>query len=76
MFRGGSRTAATSKVELFVTIVNGWNTILPVTKKLRTLLGHYQAVRLNISNQIRTKDWFKYAEYNKYYLNSKILHMV
>ena len=24
MFRGGSRTAATSKVELFVIIVNGW----------------------------------------------------
>ena len=32
MFRGGSRTAATSKVELFVIIVNGWKPLTIITK--------------------------------------------
>ena len=36
MFRDGSRTAATSKVELFVIIVNGWKP-LPVITKNSTL---------------------------------------
>ena len=30
--RGGSRTAATSKVELFVIIVNGWKPLTIITK--------------------------------------------
>ena len=30
--RGGSRTAATSKVELFVIIVNGWKLLTIITK--------------------------------------------
>ena len=30
--RGGSRTAATSKVELCVIIVNGWNPLTIITK--------------------------------------------
>ena len=32
LFRGGSRTAATSKTELFVIIVNGWKPLTIVTK--------------------------------------------
>ena len=32
IYRGGSRTAATSKVELFVMIVNGWKPITIITK--------------------------------------------
>ena len=32
MFRGGSRVAATSKMELFVIIVNGWKPLTIVTK--------------------------------------------
>ena len=32
VFRGGSRTAATSKVELFVIIVNGWKPLTIITK--------------------------------------------
>ena len=31
-FRGGSRTTATSKVELFVIIVNGWKPLTIITK--------------------------------------------
>ena len=30
--RGGSRTAATTKVELFVIIVNGWKPLTIITK--------------------------------------------
>ena len=30
--RGGSRTAATSKMELFVVIVNGWKPLTIITK--------------------------------------------
>ena len=30
--RGGSRTAATSKVEMFVIIVNGWKPLTIITK--------------------------------------------
>ena len=30
--RGGSRTAATSKMEHFVIIVNGWNPLIIITK--------------------------------------------
>ena len=30
--RGGSRTAATSRVELFVIIVNGWKSLTIITK--------------------------------------------
>ena len=30
--RGGSRTAATSKAELFVIIVNGWKPLTIITK--------------------------------------------
>ena len=32
-FRGGSRTAATSKMEHFVIIVNGWKTLTIITKR-------------------------------------------
>ena len=32
VFRGGSRTAATSKVELFVIIVNGWQPLTIITE--------------------------------------------
>ena len=32
-YRGGSRTAATSKVEPFVIIVNGWNPLTITTKQ-------------------------------------------
>ena len=32
MFRDGSRTAATSKVELFVIIVNDWKPLTIITK--------------------------------------------
>ena len=32
LIRGGSRTAATSKVELFVIIVNGWKPLTIITK--------------------------------------------
>ena len=31
-FRGGSRTAATSKMELFVITVNGWKPLTIITK--------------------------------------------
>ena len=31
--RGGSRTAATSKMERFVIIVNGWNALTIITKR-------------------------------------------
>ena len=31
-FRGGSRTVATSKVELFMIIVNGWKPLTIITK--------------------------------------------
>ena len=31
-YRGGSRTAATSKMELFVIIVNGWQALTSITK--------------------------------------------
>ena len=31
--RGGSRTAATSKMERFVTIVNGWKLLTIITKR-------------------------------------------
>ena len=31
-FRGGSRTAATSKMEPFVIIVNGWKPLTIITK--------------------------------------------
>ena len=31
--RGGSRTAATSKIESFVIIVNGWNPLTIITKR-------------------------------------------
>ena len=32
VLRGGSRTAATSKVELFLIIVNGWKPLTIITK--------------------------------------------
>ena len=32
LIRGGSRTAAASKVELFVIIVNGWRPLTIITK--------------------------------------------
>ena len=32
MCRGGSRTAETSKMELFVIIVNGWKPLTNITK--------------------------------------------
>ena len=32
-FRGGSRTAATSKMEHFVIIVNGWKPLTIITKR-------------------------------------------
>ena len=32
IFRGGSRTAGTSKMELFVIIVNGWKSLTIITK--------------------------------------------
>ena len=35
--RGGSRTAATSKMELFVIVVNGWKPLNIITK--RSILG-------------------------------------
>ena len=31
--RGGSRTAATSKMERFMIIVNGWNSLTIITKR-------------------------------------------
>ena len=37
MFRGRFRTAATSKVELFVIIVNGWKPLTLITKSSSTL---------------------------------------
>ena len=33
IFRGGSRTAATSKMERFVIIVNGWKPLTIITKR-------------------------------------------
>ena len=33
MYRGGSRTTATSKMERFVVIVNGWKPLTIVTKR-------------------------------------------
>ena len=33
MTRGGSRTAATSKIEHFVIIVNGWKPLTIITKR-------------------------------------------
>ena len=33
MFRGGSRTAATSKVERFVILVNRWKPLAIITKR-------------------------------------------
>ena len=33
MLRGGSRTAATSKMERFVIIVNGWKSLTIITKR-------------------------------------------
>ena len=33
MIRGGSRTAATSKMERFVIIVNGWKPLTIITKR-------------------------------------------
>ena len=33
IFRGGSRTAATSKMECFVIIVNGWKPLTIITKQ-------------------------------------------
>ena len=33
LFRGGSRTAATSKMEHFVIIVNGWKPLTVITKR-------------------------------------------
>ena len=32
VYRGGSKTAATSKMERFVIIVNGWNPLTIITK--------------------------------------------
>ena len=32
MYRGGSRTAATSKMEQFVIIVNGWKLLIIIIK--------------------------------------------
>ena len=32
VYRGGSRTAATSKMELFVIIINGWKPLTMITK--------------------------------------------
>ena len=32
VFRGGSRTAATSKMDHFVIIVNGWKPLIIITK--------------------------------------------
>ena len=32
MYRGGSRTAATSKIEHFVIIVNGWKLLIIIIK--------------------------------------------
>ena len=37
IFRGGSRTAARSKMEHFVIIVNGWNLLTIITE---SHLGH------------------------------------
>ena len=34
LLRGGFRTAATSKMELFVIIVNGWKPLTIITKEL------------------------------------------
>ena len=33
LVRGGSRTAATSKMELFVIIVNGWKPLTIITRR-------------------------------------------
>ena len=33
VFRGGSSTAATSKMERFVIIVNGWKSLTIITKR-------------------------------------------
>ena len=33
MFRGGSKAAATSKMERFVIIVNGWKPLTIITKR-------------------------------------------
>ena len=44
MFRGGSRTAATSKMERFVIIVNGWkHVVTKITTTQRVLIWFSQA---------------------------------
>ena len=55
VIRGGSRAAATSKVELFVMIVNGWKPLAIITKELN--LGCCSSPRSASGNDVITTNY-------------------
>ena len=59
-FKGGSRTAATSKMERFVIIVNGWKPLTIITKRsildvAAVLDSPLQALQRNNEDSIKTE---------------------
>ena len=71
-FRGGSRTAATSKVELFVIIVNGWKPLTIITKNstLDVAAVLDPPLQLDLSNKILQNYLFSVRSHKK---NSRLL---
>ena len=70
MTRGGSRTAATSKIEHFVIIVNGWKPLTIITK--RSILD----VAAVLDPPLITLDCFAQYESSKCFkFNSKYLYL-
>ena len=55
VIRGGSRTATTSKVELFVIIVNGWKPLTIIIKSFTFGLLADSVVKLSIEIDIFIK---------------------
>ena len=50
--RGGSRTAATSKMKHFVIVVNGFQPLTTITKLNTKLILKYHKVNIKIRNQL------------------------
>ena len=74
MFRGGSRTAATSKMERFVIIVNGFQPLTIITKALH--LGCCSSPRSasDVATTIFTSSYL--SKNRRYNFHSAILHIL
>ena len=58
--RGGDRAAATSKIERFVIIVNGWKPLTIITK--HSILDVAAVLDPPLELEIKVQSWMKYCQ--------------